>query len=150
MRRLLLLLLALALAAPAVAWAAGGHDGENKAQTAQALAVQALALILAHDPPHTEAVEKLDEALAADVKGEVDLRALRAARDALRKGDNVAARRLLEQAFPGASAHIVGVTFRPASGRAQAIAGIVGVAAIVLAGLGLVRRRAADREQALS
>ena len=77
MRRLLLLLLALALAAPAVAWATEGHDEENKAQTAQALAVQALALILAHPPPHNEAVEKLDEALAADVKGEIDLRALR-------------------------------------------------------------------------
>ncbi len=147
MRRLLLLLLALALAAPAVAWATGGHDEENKAQTAQALAVQALALILAHPPPHNEAVEKLDEALAADVKGEIDLRALRAAHDALHKEDVAAARRLLEHAFPGESAHIVGVTFRPAIGSAQAIAGIIGAAALVLAGLGLARRRAADREQ---
>lgn len=150
MRRLLLLLLALALAAPAVAWATGGGDMDNKAQTAQALAVQALALILAHPPPHNEAVEKLDEALAANVKGEIDLRALRAAHDALHKGNDVAARRFLEHAFPGESAHIVGVTFRPASGSAQAIAGIAGVAALVLAGLGLVRRRTADREHALS
>lgn len=152
MRKLLLLpLLALALAAPTVASATGGDEEMgNKAQTAQALAVQALALMLAHPAPHEDAIKKLDAALAANVKGEIDLRALSAAHEALHNENNVVARRLLEQAFPGQSAHIIGVTFRPASGTAQVIAGIAGVAAIVLAGLGLVRRRTADREHALS
>lgn len=59
----------------------------------------------------------------------------------------MAARRFLERAFPGESAHIVGVTYRPAVGSAQAIAGIIGAAVLVLAGLGLARRRAVDREQ---
>ena len=148
MRRLLLLALALALTAPAGAGATGGEDEMNEAQTAQALAVQALALILSHPPPHTEALEKLDEALRADVQGEIDLRALRAAHAAMHDEDAVTARRFLERAFPGESAHIVGVTFRPVRGKAQAIAGIAGGAAIVLAGLGLVRRRVADRELA--
>lgn len=150
MRRLLPLLLALALTAPAVAGATPGDEEMNEAQTAQALAIQALALILGHPPPHTEALAKLDEALAADVQGEIDLRALRAAHAAMHDEDVVAARRFLERAFPGESAHIVGVTFRPGSGKAQVVAGIAGGAVIVLAGLGLVRRRAADRELARS
>lgn len=82
-------------------------------------------------------------------KGDIDLRALRAAHDALHDEDEVTARRFLEHAFPGESGHVVGVTYRPAIGSAQVIAGILGAAALALAALGLARRRTADREHAI-
>ena len=141
MRRLLALLLFAALLVPAAATASEGHDEENPAQTPDALALQALSLILQHRPPHEEAIEKLDEALELDAEGEVDMRALRAAHEALHAEDELAARRFLERAFPGEQGHVVGVTFRPARGVAQAVAALLGALALALAALGLRRNR---------
>ncbi len=147
MSRLLLLLVAVAAlvsAGPALADEGGeGHD-ENPAQTAKALSLQALA-ILDWGLSHEEAVEKLDMALEADDKRGVDLRAIRAAHDALHEEQVEAAHSVLHDAFPG-TPHLAGATFRPASGAAQLAAAIAGIVLLGLAATGLVRRRRRDRE----
>ncbi len=146
MSRLLLLLLAaaaLALAGPALAEEGGDEHDENPAQTAKALSLQALALLDA-GRSHQEAVEKLDAALEASDTHGVDLRAIRAAHQALHDEEVEAAHSILHEAFPG-TPHLVGVTFRPASGAAEVAAAVAGGLLLVLAGLGLARRRRADR-----
>lgn len=147
MSRAAVLVAVAVLAAPATAWGSGGHGGEE-AQTSDALALQALALIELHPPPHEPALEKLEEAIeqAREGKGEVGPAPLLTARDALLRGDGDAARRALEGAFPADDTHLIGVTYRPASGPAQAVAGILGAAALALAALLLLRRSRADRE----
>lgn len=148
MSRAAVLLVVAALAAPATAWSSGGHGGGEEAQTSDALALQALALIELHPPPHGPALEKLEEAIeqAREGKGELGPAPLLTARDALLRGDGDAARRALEGAFPADDAHLVGVTYRPASGPAQAVAGILGAAALAFAALLLRRRSRVDRE----
>jgi len=147
MSRLMLLLLAaaaLALAGPALADEGGEEHDENPAQTAKALSLQALA-ILDWGLSHEEAVEKLDMALEAEDKGGVDLRAIRAAHDALHKEQVEAAHSVLHEAFPG-TPHLAGTTFRPGSGAAEFAAAIAGIALLGLAAMGLLHRRRRDRE----
>lgn len=147
--RLLPVLLAVtvALASAVPAFATEGDEEENMAQTTRALSLQALAL-LEQGRGHEEATDKLDEALASDVPGEIDLRAIRAAHAALHEEDVEVARRLLQDAFEGEDSHVVGVTFRPEIGTAQLAAGIAGAVALALAVAGLLRRRRVDERRA--
>lgn len=148
--RLLTLLTALALAAAPLSLASGGSGGmpegmeENAAQTAQALSLQALALLVAGRESE-QALQKLDQTLASSDKGNVDVRALRSAHAALHAEDVAGARRLLERAFPGNSSHVVGVTYRPKVGTAEIVAGIVAVVTLLAGAAGLVRRRRLER-----
>jgi hypothetical protein len=139
--QLLPLVVVVALAAAAPAWAAGGD--KNMAQTTRALSQQALALI-EQGRSHEEAAAKLDEALASNVPGKVNLRAIRAAHEALHAEDVARARQLLQHAFPGEDSHVVGVTFRPQIETAQVAAGITGAFVLALAGGGLLWRRRVD------
>ncbi len=138
------LLVTAAVAAPASA--GEGHE-EDATQTARALSLQALAL-LEQGRGHEEATEKLDEALEAENKGDIDLRALRAAHAALHEEDLEAARAELRHAFP--DHHVVGVTFRPAIGTAGLIGGIVGGVTLAVAAFLLARRRRADRRYGMA
>lgn len=141
-RRALASTLAAALALAAPAWADDGMEGAQ-ANRASALARQALAL-LEQGGDHQAAEAKLDAALAAGEKGGVDLRALRAAHEALHREAAAEAERLLQEAFPGGDKHVVGVTYRPGSQTALLISGIAGSVLLGAAALGLVRRRVAD------
>lgn len=143
MRRVAALLLVLPLWFAAPAFGSGDHMEENAAQTAEALSIQALA-ILDQGLPHEEAIEKLDEALEGGEEGEVDLLAIRAAHDALHQEEVEQGHEILHEAFPGAP-HLVGVTFRPVVGTAQLIAGLAGLALLGFAAEGLIRRRRAER-----
>jgi tetratricopeptide (TPR) repeat protein len=143
MARLLVLLTALALAAAPLSLADEGME-ENAAQTAEALSLQALAL-LAAGRGHEQALQKLDQALASTDKGNLDLRALRAAHAALHDEDVAQARRLLEQAFSGEKSHVVGVTYRSKVGTAELVAGIVAAVALLAGTAGLLRRRRLER-----
>ena len=137
------LVLALALAAPA--WADEGMEEQGaEAEPARALALQALAL-LEQGRQHEEAEARLDSALAAEDKGGVDLRTLRAAHEALHREAAAEAERLLQDAFPGGNEHVVGVTYRPGSESALVVSGIAGSLLLGVAALGLVRRRGVDR-----
>jgi hypothetical protein len=148
MRRLLPpLVIAVALAPAAPAWATGGDEDQDMAQSTRALSLQALAL-LEEGRGHKEAAAKLDEALASDVRGEMNLRAIRAAHEALHKADVKAAKRLLQNAFPGDDSHVVGVTFRPQIRDARVAAGIAGVFVVALAAGGLLWRRRVDERRA--
>lgn len=145
MRALLVVAAALLFASPALA--DEGMNGENPAQTAQALSLQALA-ILDWGLSHEAALEKLDAALEAEDKGGVDLRALRAAHEALERQEVEKAHELLHGVFPSGVSHLAGVTYRPPIGAGEIAALIAGGLAIALAALGLARRRRA--EQALA
>lgn len=137
--------LAAALALSAPAWADQGMEERGAAaEPARALTLQALAL-LEQGRAHEEAEERLDAALAAGDKGGVDLRALRAAHEALHREAAAEAERLLQDAFPGGGEHVVGVTYRPGSESALVVSGIAGSLLLGAAALGLVRRREADR-----
>lgn len=142
MRALLLVAAALLIAAPA--FADEGMPEKDPTETAQALSLQALA-ILDWGLSHEEALEKLDAALEAEDKGGVDLRALRAAHEALEAEEVEKAHELLHGVFPSGVSHLAGVTYRPPIGAAEIAALAVGALAIVLAALGLVRRRRAER-----
>ena len=132
----------LALATPA--WADEGMEEQGaEAEPARALALQALAL-LEQGRAHEEAEGKLDSALAAEDQGGVDLRALRAAHEALHREAAAEAERLLQDAFPGGGEHVVGVTYRPGSEAALVVSGIAGSLLLGAAALGLVRCREAD------
>lgn len=145
MRRLLALAAAGVLALPSAALAdPQSEDEENPAQTSAALALQALAL-LEQGRQHEEAEERLDLALEAEEPGEIDLRALRAAHAALHEEDVEQAERLLQRAFPDDEEHVVGVTYRPALGTAQAVSGAAGALALGLAALGLAWQRRRER-----
>lgn len=143
MRALLVVVAALALASPALA-DEGMPEGENPAQTAQALSLQALA-ILDWGLSHEEALEKLDAALEAEDKGGVDLRALRAAHEALEQEEVEKAHELLHGVFPSGVSHLAGVTYRPTVGVGEIVALIVGALVIALGAFGLMRRRRAER-----
>lgn len=133
---------ALALASPA--WADEGMEEQGaRAEPARALTLQALAL-LEQGRAHEEAEERLDAALAAEDKGGVDLRALRAAHEALHREAVAEAEQLLQGAFPGGGEHVVGVTYRPGSETALVLAGVFGSLLLGAAALGLVRRGRAD------
>ncbi len=146
MRRSALVAALLALALPGFVQAQEGMSGmeENAAQTADALSLQALA-ILEEGRGHEQAIEKLDAALKSDKTGAVDLRTIRDAHTALHHEDVAAAKRLLQHAFPGNRRHVVGITFRPPIGTSELVAGIVGGVILALAAFGLVRRRRAER-----
>ena len=143
MRVVLAVGVALLLASPALADGRMSAE-ENPAQTAQALSLQALA-ILDWGLSHEEALEKLDAALQADDKGGVDLRALRAAHEALEQEEVERAHELLHGVFPSGVSHLAGVTYRPAVGAGEVIVLGVGVVTIALAAVGLVRRRRTER-----
>lgn len=147
-RRALPLALAAALAAAPQALAGGGTTDEmsSPAQPARALALQALAL-LEQGRGHQQAEQKLDEALAAGDKGQLDLRALRAAHAALHREAATEAARLLADAFPAGSSHVVGVTFRPQIATARLAAGIAGAVVVAAAAGGLLLRRRLDRRR---
>lgn len=143
---LLAALAALAVAAPAGADPASG--GMNKmsapAQPAKVLALQALAL-LEQGREHQQAEQKLDEALAADDRGGIDMRALRRAHQALHREAAAEASRLLEDAFPRGSTHVVGVTYRPQLATTRVVAGVGGAALGGAAAAGLLLRRRRER-----
>lgn len=135
---------AAALALPAAAAAAADPTmGGTEAEPARVLALQALAL-LEQGRAHEQAETKLDAALAAENKGGLDLRALRAAHQALHREAAAEAERLLEDAFPGGGEHVVGTTYRPGGTAALVASGIAGSLLLGAAALGLVRRREAD------
>lgn len=150
MARLLVLLTVFALAAAPLSLASGEPEGmpegmgENAAQTGEALSLQALAL-LAAGRDHEQALQKLDQALASSDKGNLDVRALRAAHSSLHDEDVAQARRLLEQAFSGEKSHVVGVTYRSKVGTAELVAGIVAVVTLLAGTAGLLRRRRLER-----
>ena len=134
--------LVLALASAAPAWADEPEEVEN--QPARAFAIQALA-ILEQGGSHEEAMEKLEHALEAEDTDGVKPDALETALTALEEERPDDAERLLLAAFTDENVHVVGVTIRPGSETARVAAGIAGVAVLVLAVTGLVRRRRADR-----
>lgn len=143
MRRALaaaLLFAALAAVPPAQAQE---MEDESAAATARVLALQALVL-LEQGRQHAAAEQKLDEALAAEEAGGIDLQALRAAHEALHREATAQATALLQQAFPE-EPHVVGVTYRPRIRTAQAAAGAAGGVLLAIAAIGLVARRRADR-----
>ena len=142
MRVLLVIAAALALVSPVRA--DNGMGEENPTETAQVLSLQALALLDAGQS-HEKALAKLDAALKAGNKGGVDLRALRAAHQALEQQDVERAHQLLHGVFPSGASHLAGVTYRPPIGTEEIAALVVGVVVILLASLGLVRRRRAER-----
>ena len=142
MRAVLVIVAALLLATPALA--DEGMPKEDPTETAQVLSLQALAILDA-GLSHEEALEKLDAALEAGDKGGVDLRALRAAHEALEQEEVEKAHKLLHGVFPSGVSHLAGVTYRPSVGAGEIAALVVGVLAIVGAALGLVRRRRAER-----
>lgn len=149
MTRVAALLAAFALVAAAPALAGGGMGGMtdsqgNASRTAEALSLQALA-ILAEGRGHEQAVQKLDQALASGAKGNIDLRALRAAHTALHHEDAAEARRLLEHAFPGNGRHLVGVTYRPQIGTAEVASGIAAAVLLLVGFAGLAHRRRRER-----
>ena len=141
MRALLAAAAALLLASPALA--DEGMPKEDPTKTAQVLSLQALAILDA-GLSHEEALEKLDAALEAGDKGGVDLRALRAAHEALEEEEVEKAHGLLHGVFPGGVSHLAGVTYRPGIGAEEVVVLVVGVLAISVAALGLVRRRRAE------
>lgn len=138
--------LALAAAAP-VAAAPPAPSGMNEmgspAQPSDALALQALAL-LEQGRGHQQAEQKLDQALAAGDKGDLDLQALRRAHAALHRESAAEAAALLRDAFPPGSSHVVGVTYRPQLATTRVVAGIIGAAVLAAAAAGLLQRRRAD------
>lgn len=140
MRRVLGAVLVLAALAAAPPGQAQEMGDESAAANARVLALQALVL-LEQGRQHAAAEQKLDEALAAEEAGGVDLQALRAAHEALHREATAEATLLLQQAFPE-EPHVVGVTYRPQIRTAQAAAGGV---LLALAAIGLVARRRADR-----
>lgn len=142
MRALLVIAAALLLASPALA--DEGMGEEDPTQTAQVLSLQALAILDA-GLAHEEALEKLDAALEAGDQGGVDLRALRAAHEALEAEEVEKAHELLHGVFPSGVSHLAGVPYRPPIGTAEIAALVVGALAIALAALGLVQRRRAER-----
>ena len=139
-----ILLLASALAFPAAARATEGMEEEGP-ESARAAAIQALAFLLGHPPPHDEAIHRLEEGLESGNTEGVDVGALRQALEALEADDSERATEILLTAFPEEDEHVVGVTFRPTIETARTVTGIVGGVVVALAILGLLQRRRADR-----
>lgn len=146
-------LLALAAAALALVAPALASDGMEKTGTpagpARALALQALAL-LEQGRGHQQAEQKLDQALGAGDRGNLDVRALRAAHAALHRQSTAEAQTLLRDAFPAGSSHLVGVTYRPRIATARVVAGALGIALAVVAALGLHARRRSEQRSGLA
>ena len=142
MRRLAVLsLIAILTLTPAVAHAHGGEPTGGKVP-AQALAVQALAMLDAQMGA-TDARDRVQAALRADNQDDVRVDRLRAADQALAQGDTGTARRQLEAAFNPDDRHLIGTSFTT-GGDGRAIAAIIG-AMMIAAALLLLRRRPADR-----
>lgn len=143
MRALLAALAVLALVGASPVLASGGEDAETS-QTADALALQGLA-VLEQGLSTSIAVEKLDEVLTAAPGGEVDRADVQLARDAAARGDRRRATILLEGAFPPDMAHVVGVTLRPGRGGSAIGAGVIGAVLILLAAVALRRAPGSTR-----
>lgn len=137
MRRLALLLVSATLVfAPASAYAHGGGESASTAIPAQALAVQALAMLDA-GMGVAEARGRVQAALQATDKQDVRLDRLRAADASLARNDTASAHRELESAFNTDDRHLIGTSFT--NGDARPIAAILG-AIIAAAGLLIYRR----------
>lgn len=139
MRRLLALLLAtVALGlAPGGAYGHGGSESSSTQMPAQALAVQALAMLDAHMGA-ADARASLDAALRATDKADIRLERLRAADAALARNDTIGARRELDAAFNPDDSHLIGTSFS-AGGDIRTAAAVLG--GILLAGSLLLYRR---------
>ena len=142
MRALLVVVAALLLASPVLA--DEGMPEQDPTKTAQILSLQALAILDA-GLGHEQALKKLDAALKAGDQGGVDLRALRAAHEALEAEEVERAHEQLHGVFPGGVSHLAGVTYRPPIGAEEVVVLAIGALLIVLAALGLVRRRRVER-----
>ena len=141
MRRLVALSLVSILAlTPALASAHGGEPTSGDIP-AQALAVQALAMLDAHMGA-TDARDRVTAALRAKNQDDVRVNRLRAADRALARGDTSSARRQLEAAFNPDDRHLIGTSFT-ASGDGRTVAAILGILAIAGAAL-LLRRSRGD------
>lgn len=138
MRRLAVLsLLSMLALAPSVAHAHGGEPVGGQVP-AQALAVQALAMLDAQMGA-TDARDRVQAALRADNQDDVRVDRLRAADRALARGDTSTARLQLEAAFNPDDRHLIGTSFTT-GGDGRAIAAIIG-AMLIAAALFLLRRR---------
>ena len=145
MRRLVVTGVTIVLGLVLAGAALGDESMEAENQPAKALAIQALA-ILEQGLAHEEAMEKLTHAVEAEDQEGVNRKPLKEALTALEAEEPDRAEELLQTSvFTDENIHLVGVTFRPGSGAARIAAGIAGSIVIVLAALGLIRRRRADR-----
>lgn len=144
MRALLAALAVLALVGASPVLASGGEDAETP-QTADALALQGLA-VLEQGLSTRIATGKLDELLTAAPGGEVDRAFVRSARDAAARGDRTGAITLLQKAFPPDMEHVVGVTLRPGPGGSAIGAGVIGAVLILLATVALRRAPGSTRK----
>lgn len=139
MRRLALLLsAALLVLAPISAQAHGGGDSTSTDIPAQALAVQALAMLDAHMGA-MDARDRLHAALRATNQEDIRVGRLRAADAALGRNDIATARRELEAAFNPDDRHLIGTSFT-GSGDSRPVAAILG-AILVAAALLLILRQ---------
>lgn len=139
MGRLVLLISAAVLAlAPASAYADGGAESSSADIPAQALAVQALAMLDANMGA-MDARVRVQAALGAKDQQDVRIDRLRAADVALGRNDTAAARRELEAAFNPDDRHLIGTRFT-GSGNGRVAAAILGAIVIAAALLLLLRQ----------
>lgn len=139
MRCLALLIGAAVLAfAPASAFADGSAESPSADIPAQALAVQALAMLDA-SMGAMDARDRVQAALQAKNQEDVRVDRLRAADAALGRDDTVAARRELEAAFNPDDRHLIGGSFT-GSGNGRVVAAILGAILVAAALLLLLRR----------
>jgi hypothetical protein len=114
----------LAFALPASATAHGGKPSASGDIPAQALAVQALAMLDANMGA-TDARDRVQAALRAKDQTDVRVGRVRAADAALSRNDTTTARRELEAAFNTDDQHLIGTSFT-SSGDARIVAAILG------------------------
>ena len=138
MRRSLLLLLFLLSITPVSAAAHGGEKAGSD-MPAQALAVQALAMLDARMGA-MDARALVDDALSAKNQDDVIVDRLRTADAALARGDVTAGRRELEAAFNPDDRHLIGSGFTGAGGDGRLAIGIVGAVVFAAAILVLFRQ----------
>ena len=137
-RRLVLLIsVAMIVLAPSSAQAHGGDPATSTEIPAQALAVQALAMLDAHMGVF-DARDRVRAALRAKNQDDIRMDRLRAADVALGRNDTTSARRELEAAFNPDDRHLIGTSFT-SSGDARRVAAILG-AILAAAALLLILR----------
>lgn len=137
MRRSLLLVVLLLSIAP-VSAAAHGGEAAGTDMPAQALAVQALAMLDAHMGA-MDARALVGAALSAENQDDVRLDRLRAADAALGRDDIAGARRELGAAFNPDDHHLIGTAFT-GSDDGRLVTGIVGAVIFAAALLMLLRQ----------
>ncbi len=138
MRLALLASAALLTFAPAIAYAHGGEGSSSADVPAQALAVQALAMLEANMGA-MDARDSVQAALRATNQDDIRVDRLRAAEAALERNDVTGARRELEAAFNSDDRHLIGTTFT-GSDDARIVAAIVGAILVAAALLLLLRQ----------